>query len=94
MPFPSAWRPEVIWNDVTGHLTKFAFDWLFAVHRQVNVPQSFEVDSLPTNLQPGALAFASNGRKVGEGLGAGTGTIAYFDGAQWRRVGDDTTVAA
>ena len=42
----------------------------------------------------GRLAFVSDGRKVGEGAGLGTGTVAYSDGVQWRRVADDTTVAA
>ena len=47
-----------------------------------------------TASQVGRLRFVSNGRKVGEGVGAGTGTLAYCDGVAWRRVGDDTTVAA
>lgn len=45
-------------------------------------------------VQAGSQAFASDGRKVGEGGGAGTGTLVYYDGNAWRRTGDDTTVAA
>lgn len=45
-------------------------------------------------VQVGSQAFASNGRKVGEGAGSGTGTMVYYDGTAWRRVGDDTTIAA
>lgn len=45
-------------------------------------------------VQAGSQAYASNGRKVGEGAGAGTGTMVYFDGVAWRRVADDTTVLA
>lgn len=48
----------------------------------------------PSAANRGRLRFVSNGRKVGEGAGAGTGTVAYDDGVAWRRVGDDTTVAA
>jgi hypothetical protein len=45
-------------------------------------------------VQAGSQVYASNGRKVGEGAGSGTGTLVYYDGTAWRRVGDDTTVAA
>ena len=41
----------------------------------------------------GYVLFISNGRKVGEGAGSGTGVLAYGDGVQWRRASDDTTVA-
>lgn len=50
--------------------------------------------SLPAAGQPGRLLFVTNGRKTGEGAGAGTGVLAYDDGAAWRRVDDGTTVAA
>jgi hypothetical protein len=50
--------------------------------------------SLPVAGQPGRMVFVTNGRKVGEGVGAGTGTPAYDDGVAWRRTADDTTVAA
>ncbi len=48
---------------------------------------------LATPGQPGRMVFVTNGRKVGEGAGVGTGTPAYDDGTAWRRTGDDTTVA-
>lgn len=48
---------------------------------------------LPTPGQPGRLRFVTDGRKVGEGVGLGSGTPAYDDGTAWRRTGDDTTVA-
>lgn len=50
--------------------------------------------SLPAAGQPGRIVFVTDGRKVGEGAGAGTGTPAYDDGVAWRRTADDTTVAA
>ncbi len=49
--------------------------------------------NLPTPGQAGRLLFVTDGRKVGEGVGAGTGTPAYDDAVAWRRTGDDTTVA-
>ncbi len=49
--------------------------------------------NLPAPGQAGRLRFVTDGRKVGEGVGAGTGTPAYDDAVAWRRTGDDTTVA-
>jgi hypothetical protein len=47
---------------------------------QPNLP-NFTVASLPATAANGQLAFASNARKPGEGAGAGTGSIVYFNGA-------------
>lgn len=41
----------------------------------------------------GMVAFCTNGRKVGEGGGAGTGVPVYFDGASWRVYATDAAVA-
>lgn len=49
--------------------------------------------NLPAAGQRGRLRFCTNGRKVGEGAGVGTGIVAYDDGVAWRRTADDTTVA-
>lgn len=40
------------------------------------------------------LRFISNGRKVGEGVGAGTGVPAYYDpvSTNWLRISDDAIV--
>ena len=46
----------------------------------------------PTNRR-GWMRYVRDGRKVGEGAGAGTGCLAYSDGVAWRRSSDDTTVA-
>ena len=53
----------------------------------------YTVAALPAGAA-GKVAYASNGRKVGEGAGAGTGVLVYHDGTAWRRTADDTTVAA
>ncbi len=48
---------------------------------------------LSTPGHAGRLRFATDGRKVGEGPGAGTGVVVYADGgASWRRLSDDTAV--
>lgn len=54
----------------------------------------YTVAGLPLSGEVGRIAFATNGRKTGEGAGAGTGVLVYDDGTAWRRTSDDTTVAA
>lgn len=54
----------------------------------------YTVATLPVAAQMGRVAFATNGRKVGEGAGAGTGVLCYDDSSAWRRTSDDTTVVA
>lgn len=56
---------------------------------------SFTVDNLPTvNVPAGSFAYASNGRKNGEGAGAGTGVAVFRDATAWRAVDTGATVAA
>jgi hypothetical protein len=54
------------------------------------------VADLPTSGQAGQLFWVSNGRKSGEGVGAGTGVIAFWNNAtsQWLRVEDNAVVQA
>lgn len=47
-----------------------------------------------TPIASGSMTYASNGRKDGEGAGSGTGTMVYYDGSDWRRTADDTTVVS
>jgi hypothetical protein len=51
------------------------------------------VASLPTGAA-GSVAFASNGRKNGEGAGLGTGVLVFHDGSNWIAVDTGATVAA
>lgn len=58
-----------------------------------NAVPAVTVADLPTVGQVGRLRFATDGRKMGEGPGAGTGVPVYDDGgASWRRLSDDTAV--
>lgn len=57
------------------------------------------VAALPHSaVESGARAWVTDGRKTGEGVGAGTGCLAYADNiagvVTWRRISDDTQVAA
>lgn len=65
---------------------------------------SYLVSELPTLANGGlglgsdyvTLAFASNGRKAGEGAAAGTGQLCYYNAPtdQWLRIRDDGVVTA
>ena len=54
---------------------------------------SYTVALLPT-ATAGAMAYASNGRKAGEGVGVGTGVLVFRDGSNWIAVDTGATVAA
>lgn len=51
----------------------------------------YTVVTLPTGIE-GQTAYATNGRKIGEGSGAGTGVPVYFSTSAWRRYSDDSAV--
>lgn len=54
----------------------------------------YPVGALPNSPGAGAIAFASNGRKPGEGSGGGTGVEVFYDGARWISVCSGSQVAA
>jgi hypothetical protein len=56
-------------------------------------PGKFTVAGLPTGAE-GQIAYATNGRKVGEGGGAGTGVPVYFSNGSWRVYSTDAPVAS
>lgn len=51
------------------------------------------VAALPVRVLPGTIAYASNGRKNGEGAGAGTGVLVFHDGTAWRACDTGQTVS-
>jgi hypothetical protein len=56
----------------------------------------YTVATLPGvgSVYEGQMAFASDGRKIGEGPGVGTGVPVYYSGAAWRVLSTDNVVAA
>lgn len=74
---------------------RFAID---AQSADFNVPvriPSYAVASLPTSgITAGCTAYATNGRKSGEGVGSGTGVPVWHDGTNWRTFYDNTIAAA
>jgi len=61
-------------------------------------PMTYTVATLaagsPGAFKPGTTAFATDGRKSGEGAGSGTGCPVWWDGTNWLTFYDNTTVAA
>jgi hypothetical protein len=55
--------------------------------------RSYTVAALPAGTA-GKCAFASNGRKNGEGVGAGTGVLVFHDGTNWCACDTGVAVAA
>ena len=55
---------------------------------------NYTVATLPTGVDRGAKAFATNGRKPGEAAGAGTGVEVFFDGTSWISVTSGAAVSA
>jgi len=56
---------------------------------------TFTVATLPTTeVVAGDIAYASNGRKNGEGAGSGTGVLVFRDGTAWRACDTGATVAS
>jgi len=55
---------------------------------------TYTVAGLPASPGEGAIAFATNGRKVGEGAGSGTGVPVYFSNASWRTYSGDAAVTS
>jgi hypothetical protein len=50
--------------------------------------------NFPVAQYTGCIVWATNGRKNGEGAGAGTGVMAFSDGTQWRACDTGATLAA
>lgn len=55
---------------------------------------NYTVAGLPAVSVAGDMAFATNGRKNGEGGGSGTGVLVFSDGTAWRACDTGATVAA
>lgn len=70
--------------------------WFFTLFKLFGAGNlgSFTVATLPNNPIVGQLAYATNGRKVGEGAGSGTGVPVYFSNGAWRVYSTDAVVAA
>lgn len=54
----------------------------------------YTVATLPATPTNNPLAYATNGRKVGEGSGAGTGVPVYYSNGAWRVFSTDAAVQA
>jgi hypothetical protein len=90
--------PQTAWFDpATGHPTDAFYGYMRemdqAMRSLVAMSNGVTVASLPTG-SAGDLAYATNGRKNGEGAGLGTGVLVFKDATAWRAVDTGATVAA
>jgi hypothetical protein len=86
-------RGEIVLQDRT--IGRDFLKYLQNLEQHIITLFSLKVSQLPlTNPVPlsGSMAYASDGRKQGEGPGAGTGVPVYFSASAWRRYSDDTPV--
>lgn len=91
--------PQNQWFDPnTGRPTDDYFTYAreldAAVRSLIAITRPVTVAALSTTATAGDLAYASDGRKAGEGAGAGTGVLVFRDGTAWRAVDTGATVAA
>lgn len=99
---------EIVWRQLKGEINDLQKKVQIAQQTERalfsdSIP-AFTVANLPTLANGGlgngvsyvTLAFASNGRKSGEGAAAGTGQLVYYNAPtdQWLRVRDDSVVTA
>jgi hypothetical protein len=53
--------------------------WFNFLQTLANYPAVYTVAGLPVSSTAGSIAYASNGRKPGEGSGSGSGVLVYYD---------------
>lgn len=72
-------------NDVNRYLALFA----------AGTPANYAlVSMLPVTAPEGTLWYATNGRKIGEGAGFGTGVWVNFSNGSWRVLSTDAPVTS
>ena len=79
-------------NKVFGFLR--TADNIFQSQNVMPGVSTYTVANLPTDVVANQIAYASNGRKNGEGSGAGTGVLVFRDGSAWRACDTGATVAS
>jgi hypothetical protein len=79
-------------NKVFGFLR--TTDNIFQSQNVMPGVSTYTVANLPTDVVANQIAYASNGRKNGEGSGAGTGVLVFRDGTAWRACDTGATVAS
>jgi hypothetical protein len=53
--------------------------WWSFLEALANYPSAYNVAGLPVSSAAGSIAYASDGRKPGEGAGSGSGVLVYYD---------------
>ncbi len=82
-PDPRTSPTSAVWN--------IWFSKIFQLFGQGDLGR-FTVALLPITALESQTAYATNGRKVGQGAGAGTGVPVYYSQGAWRVFSTDTPV--
>lgn len=69
----------------------YTYDGSAWVQSPLRAP-SYTVVGLPAGEPAGTVAYASDGRKAGEGVGNGSGVVVFYDGSNWIAVDTGNTV--
>lgn len=94
---------EWMWTEINARLDAVQRDAARSTARNERAETAGGVDSiafadLPTaaiGAGDGDIYWITNGRKTGEGAGAGTGVLVYYNSATatWKRISDDVNAA-
>lgn len=88
-PFPQAFA------FANGQLSPAWTLWFNTQHQLMSLQgHSFLVSALPIGTYAGQQAYASDGRKSGEGAGAGTGVPVWWNGTSWLTFYNNSVVIA
>jgi hypothetical protein len=97
-PAGNAWQfyaPQVGWIAFTRTAPQMPLGWNGSTWIPIAAGflPAYTVAGLPTGSE-GMIAFATDGRKTGEGAGSGTGVPCYWSGGSWRVYSTDAAVSA
>ena len=89
----SVLKAYVVAGDLTVSLAPGSADAAEATQGALNFAAlpKYIVANLPTGYE-GRVAFATNGRKTGEGASSGTGVPVYWSNSEWRTFPADAAV--
>ena len=87
-------QPDMVTDALNALINDVNAAFLALVVGGSNYVGAFTVAGLPAAPTAGSVAYATNGLKIGEATGFGTGVLAYYSAAGWRVLSTDAPVAS